>query len=309
SMASAAEVVREAVAREPSVWLVLNADDPNTAVLADTMPRQYFFYGTTAGSPSVETHFCPRCAKKLLVGFDGCPGKYACSCGFARPEPDLIVEPVSGSGEVCCRARLTTGQEYMLRLPVLGAFNNYNMAAAFLTGICLGLDPERMVIGLRNYATSPGRMERFSHMGKPVLLNLVKNARGYSEAISVLEPMKGSVVLLLALSDTAADGCDVSWIWDVNFERLSLDPNKFGCFICTGTRGAEMAVRLKYAGVLEQNVHVIDNTSDAVLAALEKPGTHVVLFSAYSTLMPLRKVLLAKTKLGGPHAENMLSLS
>ncbi|MCL1791573.1 MAG: MurT ligase domain-containing protein [Peptococcaceae bacterium] len=307
--ATAAEIVKGALVRESDVWLVLNADDPNTAVLADTMPGQHFFYGSVTGSMNIEARFCPRCGKKLAIGVDGFPGKYACSCGFVRPDPDLYIEPLPDPVDLCCRARFSTGQEFRLCSPVLGTFNYYNMAAAFMTGICLGLDPERMMMSLKNYATSPGRMERFSHNGKFILLNLVKNAKGYTESLSVLDPLRGSVVLLLALCDTPADGCDVSWIWDVNFERLGLDANKFGCFICTGTRGAEMAVRLKYAGILERNILVVDDMRDAVLSAIERPGEHVVLLSAYSALTPLRKVLVDTTKMGGSHAEDMLSLS
>jgi UDP-N-acetylmuramyl tripeptide synthase len=290
SEGSAAEIVKAALEKDENVWLVLNADDPNAAGLADVMPQQSFFYGMLGGAKTLEAHICPRCSGMLED-----IGDYACKCGFARPAPDLtVVEAAKPSARgLRCRVRLSTGEEHTLALPAQGFFNYYNMAAAFLTGICLGLKPERMTAGFKMYQPSPGRMEQFAYKGKSVLLNLVKNAKGYSETLALLEQMSGRIVVLMALNDHMADGHDVSWIWDVDFEKISPGVgDKYVGFVCTGLRAAEMAVRLKYAGIVQDRIAVMDDMPAAAQIALESPGDHTVMLSSYSSLSSLRTILL-----------------
>ena len=171
--------------------------------------------------------------------------------------------------------------------------------AAFATGLQLGLDVQGVLDSLSRYQPVTGRMEVFNYKGKPAYLNLVKNPTGFNEGLASLRADRGSKDVFIAINDNDADGRDVSWLWDVDFEMLGEDHRSYNRFICCGLRGEEMAVRLKYAGVPADKVTTDENVTQAIKDTLNGSAGAAYLFSTYTALWPVQKIIKAITVEGG----------
>ncbi|MGB9804979.1 MAG: MurT ligase domain-containing protein [Desulfofundulus sp.] len=293
-------LIREALVKLPGTRLVLNADDPLVAPLASSTGQGAFYYGlgehhqVTALSVSArEGRFCPRCGRELVYAYYHYSqlGNYRCpGCGFARPFADVEGTEVSqGSRQVSVRLRSPAGS-YELVVPVPGLYNLYNGLAAFSAGLSLGVEPEAIIRALAGYTPATGRMERFRYRDKQVLLNLVKNPAGFNEGLGTLLSLPGPVDVLIAINDNDADGRDISWLWDVDFEVLEEHHHRINFLVCTGRRGAEMAVRLKYAGVPLDRI-MVEDMHRAVERVLNGPGATAYLLATYTALWPLERIL------------------
>jgi UDP-N-acetylmuramyl tripeptide synthase len=241
-----------------STVLVLNADDPRLAYLAEGLPNPRLHYGLgdlaharRDADRSSDFPRCPRCRGELRYScvFFAHLGHWKCmGCGLARPEPQVEARKVDLLGPVSSRVHLgTAGPEAILELPVPGLYNAYNaVAAAAAAAACALRDSALPAIG--KITTGTFRMERVSVEGRDVYLALAKNPNGYTEVLRSLlgdgEPKR----MLLALNDRPGNQQpDISWIWDVDFESLrGLVPEA----VLSGNRCHDLAVRLKYAGWL-----------------------------------------------------------
>lgn len=285
------------------VHLVLNADDPLVAQMGRSTGKPVVFFGlegregvSVSGSAAREAKFCPFCGSELAykyyhysqLGSYSCPG-----CGFSRPEPDVEgVEPQSRGMSIACEVRFRQGLRHPLNIPVGGLYNLYNALAAYSVGLLLEIEPSGMQLALGAYQPATGRMERYNYRGRPVLLNLVKNPTGFNEGIAALLSVPARKVnVLIAINDLDADGKDISWLWDVDFEALEDRHDKFEIFICTGRRGEDMAVRLKYAGVPLTKIATPGEMDRAVREVLERPGDMSFLLATYTALWPVERIL------------------
>lgn len=293
-------LIRDALADLENVRLILNADDPLVAQLAAT-GHAATFYGlgrhaevSPTSTAAREGRFCPFCGHALTYDYYHYSqlGNFRCpSCGFSRPRAQVEGEGVfAGARYSRCRLRYPGGtQELVLGQP--GLYNLYNALAAFAAGLFLGLDPARMAGSLSSYLPATGRMERFRCGEKPVLLNLVKNPTGFNEGLRALLHLDPPVDLLIALNDNDADGRDVSWIWDVDFEMLEGMQERINLIFCTGQRGEEMAVRLKYAGVPLGKIVTEGRMEEAVRGVLRASGSSACLLATYTALWPVERIL------------------
>ncbi|ACX51595.1 domain of unknown function DUF1727 [Ammonifex degensii KC4] len=292
-------LVKEALLKLPPTKLVLNADDPLVVKLADTS-HPVIFYGigvpVRAGKeeePCREARFCPYCGRELQyqyyhysqLGAYRCPG-----CGFARPTTQVEALAVKIlDGHISCRVRV--GDRVVdCELPTLGFYNVYNALAVFGVGMWLGLPTEVIARELGHYVPATGRLQRFVHRGRPVYLNLVKNPAGFNESLRLLSMSSETKDVFIALNDNEADGRDVSWIWDVDFENL-LPQGSVLSFVCSGKRAADMALRLRYAGVPLRKIEVLPRLEDGVRAALAGQGKSVYFMATYTALWPVEKLL------------------
>jgi UDP-N-acetylmuramyl tripeptide synthase len=130
-----------------------------------------------------------------------------------------------------------------------------------------------------------GRVERIEVGPTELSILLVKNPAGANEVLRTLELEPGELTLWLALNDGIADGRDVSWIWDADFEVLA---DRVGNFVCTGTRAAEMALRLKYAGWPEEKLTVVRDLGRSIEVVLEPGPKKVFALPTYTALLDLR---------------------
>lgn len=296
-------LVKDALKNLDSVRLVLNADDPLVAQLGRATGKASVFFGLTrhpgvakTGSAAREAKFCPFCGAELSYGYYQYSqlGNYKCpGCDFIRPETDVEgVDPGVDGMMVSCRVRFRQGDMHPLQIPVTGFYNLYNGLAACSVGLLLDIDIDGIRRSLAGYLPATGRMEKFMYRGKPVLLNLVKNPTGFNEGLSTLLSVPAEKVnVLIAINDNDADGRDISWLWDVDFEVLENAGGKFSKFVCSGRRAWEMAVRLKYAGVTEETVMVLEDFGEAVRSALEGSGEMSYFMATYTALWPVERIL------------------
>jgi UDP-N-acetylmuramyl tripeptide synthase len=290
----------------PSTRLILNADDPLVARFAGETGYPSRFYGVRpvpelAGDAvySREAKFCPLCGAEFIysIYLYSQLGDYKCPrCGFARPRPDIEASFVQ-VGSNGTTARVDGGErDWKIELPVQGMYNLYNALAAFTASLVLGVDPEAALAGLKMYSPATGRMELFAYGDKKVTLTLVKNPTGFNQALAGLIAGKPGQDVMIAINDNDADGRDISWLWDVDFEILAQHLDKFNFFICTGKRAEEMALRLKYAGVPVSALHIERDYQRAIDGVLNGRGAAAGLLATYTALWPVEKILARRAE-------------
>jgi UDP-N-acetylmuramyl tripeptide synthase len=298
--------------RSEGTTLVLNADDPLVADVGRTetgepRPRTLYF-GVEDHShalPELEHAFdakhCRRCgtAYRYSRAFLGHLGDYFCPhCGNARPTPDVAASRISFEGMSGSRVEMATPEgkiEFSLSLP--GLYNVYNALAASACCLSLGVPLETVKKGLESFAAAFGRAERLTIGTRSLSILLIKNPAGANEVFRTLvatvrrPEAVGGLDLLIALNDGIADGRDISWIWDADFEILSRDAVRV---VCSGTRAPELALRLKYAGVAPERLDVIEPLEEALQRAIES-GANRPLYAlpTYTALLELRELLAA----------------
>jgi UDP-N-acetylmuramyl tripeptide synthase len=248
-----AELVAE---RDGRSTFVLNADDPLVADLGRERERVVYF-GVEDRSHSLEmlehasdSKRCRNCGHEYSYEavYLGHLGRYRCpSCGRERPKPQVAAERVTLHGMSGSDVRIATPQGPIeLSLPLPGLYNVYNALAATAAALELGATTDQVREALSAFAAAFGRVERLQVGGREVAILLVKNPAGANEVLRTLTLEDGSLDLWIALNDGIADGRDISWIWDADFELLA---GRARTITCSGTRAEEMALRLKYAGV------------------------------------------------------------
>ncbi|MFL5901268.1 MAG: MurT ligase domain-containing protein [Solirubrobacterales bacterium] len=292
-------------ARAGKTRFVLNADDPTIADLgrdAAGEPRDGIVYfgveDPSQALPELQHAFdakhCRRCGHPYSYerAFVGHLGHYSClSCGARRPRPDVAATEIELLGMAGSRILLRTPQGPMrLELPMPGLYNVYNALAAVAAASQLGVVPERIASALAELRAAFGRVETIDVGGTPLSILLIKNPAGANEVLRTLrlEASEKGLDLWLALNDRIADGRDVSWVWDADFELLEGAVRRV---VCAGTRAAEMAVRLKYAGWPVDAIEVEPGIERSLDRALEGAGGRLFALPTYTALLELRKLL------------------
>ncbi|MCW3000851.1 MAG: hypothetical protein JWQ20_149, partial [Conexibacter sp.] len=301
----------DVVAGAQDTTLVLNADDPLVADLGRERVGTggVVLFGVEdpamalAGmAHAADSKHCRRCGAPYRYDhvFLGHLGHYHCdSCGATRPAPQVAAERVVLDGLRGARmtVRLPTGS-VDVRLPLPGLYNVYNALAAAALATALGAGPQDIVDGLEEVAAAFGRAETVSIDGHELLLLLVKNPAGANEVLRTLALEDGQHDLLAVLNDHTADGRDVSWIWDADFETLA---TRLRRVTCSGTRAPEMALRLKYAGVPEDRLVVEPDLAaglDRALASVPADPGRLVAIPTYTAMLELRRELVARGVVG-----------
>ena len=298
-----AERWRDAVADLPSTTtLVVNADDSVVAELAAGRARAVRFglddpRQARAGlEHAADSKYCARCGAPydFVAVYVGHLGDYRCpSCGHARPPLDVAARDIELRGLHASRFRLVTDVgETEIELALPGLYNVYNATAA--ASLCLALDAslEDVRSGLARFSAAFGRFERIPAGGKSIVLLLIKNPAGANEVLRTLETGIPPV-LVVALNDAIADGQDVSWIWDVDFEPLLAH---VGRVVATGDRAAELGLRLRYGGLPEERLEVLPTLETALDRGLSlvEAGTDLVILPTYTAMLELRGILAAR---------------
>jgi UDP-N-acetylmuramyl tripeptide synthase len=183
--------------------------------------------------------------------------------------------------------------EIELQLPLPGLYNVYNALAAVTAGLRLGVAPERIAAALGEMRAAFGRVETIAVDGVAVSILLIKNPAGANEVLRTLrlEAEQGPIDLWLALNDRIADGRDVSWVWDADFELLTDSVRRV---VCAGTRAPEMALRLKYAGWPSERIEVVPAIEVSLDRAVAGAEGRLFALPTYTALLELRKLLAAR---------------
>jgi lipid II isoglutaminyl synthase (glutamine-hydrolysing) len=296
----------ELVARLEGVSeFALNADDPLIADLgrnAELRRRPGVTYfgieDTSQALPELQhahdAKHCRRCGAPYVYdrAFVGHLGHYTCStCGADRPPPDVAATEIELHGISGSRVHITTPEgDLDLELPLPGLYNVYNALAAITAGLRSGVSLERIRQGLESMRAVFGRVETIEVADKPVSILLIKNPVGANEVLRTLrlESTDGGIDLWLALNDRIADGRDVSWIWDADFELLADGVRRV---VCAGTRASEMALRLKYAGWPQDVIEVIEPIQASLDEAVSAAPNRLFALPTYTALLELRTLL------------------
>ena len=303
---------RPALARLPATsTVVVNADDPTLADLTAGIAARRVTFGLTDSNPryhlaalphAVDAATCRNCGGDLVYAtlYSAHLGDWRCpACGLARPSLVVQGEAIELHGVDSLRVRVNVEDggpsrpTLDLNLAIPGLFNVYNTVAAAATATVLGLPAPRIESALAAYQPAFGRIERIKIRGRTIILTLVKNPVAFNETIRMLTLATDGLTVptLIAINDLDADGRDVSWLWDVDFELLA---DGAAPLFTTGLRGADMANRLKYAGVPSDRLHPGANNLaqglDAFIEALPAGGTGYIL-PTYTAMLGLRQVL------------------
>jgi lipid II isoglutaminyl synthase (glutamine-hydrolysing) len=277
---------------------VLNADDPLVADLGRERSGVTYF-GVEDDSQALpgmqhaaDSKHCRNCghAYEYEAIYLGHLGRYRCpNCGRTRPEPQVAATQVELQGMRGSRFTLRTPEgELPVRLPLPGLYNVYNAVAAAATVLELRVPLATIGEALEGFGGAFGRVEMIPIDGRQLSILLIKNPAGANEVLRTLILEEGELDLWIALNDNIADGRDISWIWDADFEVLA---GRVRRVTCSGTRAEEMALRLKYAGI-DVQLDVGRDLADSLDRALGKAaGERVYALPTYTALLELRDLL------------------
>jgi lipid II isoglutaminyl synthase (glutamine-hydrolysing) len=298
---STAAHIRRALTQGPEgMTAVLNADDPMVAALGDDLPRVVYAGLDDASllqpelSHGADAKFCPRCGSPFV--FEGVVfghvGHYRCPRGdFARPKPEVSATSVVIEGMERMRLRVTDGAvQADVEIPLSGLYNAYNVVMALAAAKALGVPLAKSAAALRDFTPAFGRMERIVIDGRPAVLLLAKNPTGFNEVLRTAIQFGQGHSFLIALNDRIADGQDVSWIWDVDFEQLTRAAPHI---VVTGDRAADLRLRLKYAEVPAERIEVVTDWGGALHRAAQATpeGETLYVLPTYTAMLELRAVL------------------
>jgi UDP-N-acetylmuramyl tripeptide synthase len=292
----------EAVRALPaSTALVLGADDPLIADLGREREGVVYFGvdDDTLARPEMQhaadSKHCRRCGHPYAYEaiYLGHLGRYRCpNCGQRRPDLELRATEVELRGIGAAAFTLETPEgTARVELPLPGLYNVYNALAAAALCRALGASLDEIVAGLAAVEPAFGRAETLQLRGRDASLLLVKNPAGANEVLRTLALEGSALDVLGVLNDNTADGRDVSWVWDADWELIAPHLHRM---VCAGTRAAELAVRLKYAGVDPARLTVIEDVETALERALGGGEGPLYVLPTYTALLELRE-LLART--------------
>jgi UDP-N-acetylmuramyl tripeptide synthase len=292
-----AERWRAAIAALPSsTVVVVNGDDPQVGALGSGLV--FGVDDPSVARPSLQhaadSKYCIRCGTpyEYRAAYVGHLGDYECpNCGHARPKLDVVARDVELHGLERTEFDLVTPHGVRrIELALPGLYNVYNALAASALALALGVPLDAIADGLGRFSAAFGRFERIPVDDKRLLLLLIKNPAGANEAVRTLVDGGPPTVAVIALNDAIADGRDVSWIWDVDFEPLL---GGLETLIATGGRAAELALRFKYGGLDESRI-VVEPDLGAALdrgLSLTPAGGELVLLPTYTAMLALQRIV------------------
>ena len=285
-----ANLILKAIKKNPDLKLILNADDPIVATFNETKYAVYYgfenveykcSYQHTSNAPS-EVFNC-KCKEELKYTkqFFAQQGHYICPhCGYKRPQCNYSAD-VTVFDDYSLISVKNSGITFEFKVGLAGLYNAYNALAAISFAFECGLNQEEIQKALDSYHAIFGRTEKCVINGNPAIIQLIKNPTGASEVLKTVD-LNSNIVI--AINDNYADGRDISWLWDSDFEQLK-DAKKL--VITSGTRANDMATRLKYAGIPQERIIVEPNIKKAIDKATTEGKTTIL--PSYTALLKLTK--------------------
>lgn len=292
-----------ALTASPDTVLVYNADDPLCARIADEVPNRTVAYGLgepmgLAQNTVTDAQMCQKCDGMVRYHYRqyGQLGDYFCDqCDFARPTldfagRDIAIGPSGVTMEVCGLAGCES-----VHTPQPTPYAAYNLVASYALCREVGIPTADFQRAQDAFNPRNGRLQRYRLGGRDVLLNLAKNPTGFNQNLKIVEADRGPKMVAFFINDQVADGRDISWIWDIDFEELADQPDTV--VFAGGSRAHDLAVRLKYAGI---EAAVIESIEDAfarlgalTAAAVLPADAAVYAIANYTALPPVHAALNA----------------
>lgn len=259
--------------------LILNADDPQIAYLGKNAKAKTLYFGLdnkkigqSELQHAVDSTYCPNCNSKLsfeIVYFSHLGNWQCLKCSLKRPKLNMLTSAV---------------------YPLPGIYNRYNTLAAILVAKKIGIDEKITQQALKNFQPAFGRQELVQVNNKKVHLFLSKNPTSFNESLRTVVEL-GAKNLLIVLNDRIPDGRDVSWIWDVDVEKLV---DNIKNIVVSGDRTYDMALRLKYAS--SSKFKIEENLKKAIYLSLKQTSNTETLYvlPTYSAMLEVRKILTGR---------------
>ena len=294
--------IRTALESAPEATVCVNADCSLCSSLALSLPNRIVYFGIEQGAVpshakpelSDATH-CIRCKTEYEYDYItyGHLGGFRCpKCGYRRAEADYAVTDVAqqraDGSSIVIRAN---GKSYLAEVNLPALYNVYNAIGAIAAMTEIGITTEAAISAVASFKCGFGRMEDFALGKGGAKVMLAKNPAGFNQLLSFLQNIPDKFVLVLCLNDRGADGTDISWIWDANFEELCNLAGTLEKVIVSGDRAADMAVRVKYAGIDPRFV-TIEHDYEKLVKELETEERPIYMIPTYTAMLELRETLI-----------------
>ncbi len=295
-LSTTASFIQNAIDKNKELKLILNADDPLVTNFGKGKNAIYYgfeevefcseIHNATSNAPT-EVFNC-ICGKPLQYNkqFFAQEGHYYCAkCGFKRPEPNYkgYIKIYSDYSELKIRHN---DKDFEFKINLVGLYNAYNVLGAVACAMENGIDYQTIKKAVSTYKSIFGRAERRIINGHKTLIQLIKNPTGASE---VLKTVDLSSNIVIAINDNYADGRDISWLWDSDFEQLK---NAQKLVITSGIRAKDMATRLKYAGIPQEKIIVEEDIKSAIALAAKSDNIEerITILPSYTALLKISKM-------------------
>lgn len=292
-----AKKIQQAIEKNPNLTVVLNADDPMLSDLGINNKKIYFGFENIEYKNEIQESQSPmesvvckcKAALSYLKRFYAHIGQYFCiNCHNDHPKMDYNAEAFiyADFSEI----KITKNEENLIfKTNLVGAYNAYNVLAAVSLTLELGINKNVIQEALDSYKPVFGRAQRLEIDGKKILVQLIKNPTGASEVLRTVNTGE-SAKLLIIINDKYADGRDVSWLWDADFELLKNYKNEI---VFSGIRAYDIAVRLKYAGFEEAKMRIISDIEGAIKYSLKniKKNEQLLIMPTYTALLDMQRIL------------------
>ena len=296
------ENIRTAVSSVPGATLCVNADCSLCSSLALTLPNRIVYFGleqgavpTRAKSEISDAPHCIRCKAEYEYDYIsyGHLGGFRCpACGYRRHAADYavtdVIEQRPDGSSIALSIR---GERRLAEINLPALYNVYNAVGALAAAMETGVGADEAIRALGAFKCGFGRMEQFRLGSVGAKMMLVKNPAGCNQVLDFLENVKDRFVLVICLNDRAADGTDVSWIWDAEFERLHSIAGHIEKDIVSGDRAQDMRVRIKYAGIPDEAI-AVERDYETLVGKLEGQERDVYFMPTYTAMLELREVMI-----------------
>ncbi len=300
------DAIRVGIEKVPETTICLNADDSLVSSLAFDLPNKVVYYGldTPWGEQKdaeiSDAKYCIRCGHEYKYHYHTYAhlgGFYCEECGYERQNTEVAVTKVEELGASGSKVLMRIGGEekdVTVGLPAI--YNLYNAVAAVCGFREMGLPVETVLSSLADVHSSFGRMETFDLNGTRVQMILVKNPAGCNQALEYIASIPEDFTMIFCLNDRTADGHDISWIWDADYEKLvgDLTSSHAKEILVSGDRAEDMQLRLKYAGATEDMISIV-RTDEELLQRMKQSGRPVFVMPNYTSMLSLRKTLSEAT--------------
>lgn len=297
-LTTTAALIQKAIDKNPELTLILNADDPlvtnfglnRNKVIYYGIENVEYDYEIEKSNAPTEVFNC-ICGKPLTYTkqFFAQQGHYSCTCGFKRPNCDYGADVKIFHDHSIINVK-TRDNMYSFTTRLLGLYNAYNTLAAIAFALENNISQQTIQNALDSYKSIFGRTEKKLINGHEALIQLIKNPTGASE---VLKTVDLSSRIIIAINDNYADGRDISWLWDSDFEQLKHTQKQI---ITSGSRANDMATRLKYAGVPSEKIKICPDIEKAINCAVQcsEPEDKITILPSYTALLKINKLHLKK---------------
>ncbi len=299
------ENIREGLKNTPDAVLCLNADCSLTSSLALELPNRAVYYGLERSAADPDTRpavlsdatHCIRCKTEYIYDYVtyGHLGGFRCPrCGYARHDAQVAVTRIQELGADSSTVELRAGEEERtVRVNLPAVYNIYNAAGVITALGEMGLDLDRAVNAVGSFHCGFGRMEKFALGQQGARVMLVKNPAGCDQVLRFLAALSGDLELAVLLNDNDADGTDISWIWDAEFEALCALGTRLRRVYVSGKRASDLFIRLKYAGVAPERI-ILEQDYAALTDRLGEAEVPVFIMPTYTALLEFRPQLLRR---------------